>query len=57
MKKTYRVILTSETLVTVDVNDNISDDKLLDEIENELDKGFVEDITYFEVEREVKLDE
>lgn len=57
MKKTYKVIVTNETLITVDVDDNTSNDELLDKVENELDKGFIGDITYFEVEGEVETDE
>lgn len=57
MKKTYKVTVTNETLITVDVDDNTSNDELLDKVENELDKGFIGDITYFEVEGEVETDE
>ena len=57
MEKTYKVTVTNETFITVDVNNDTPNDELLDKIENELDKGFIGDITYFEIEGEVETDE
>lgn len=57
MKKKYKVIVTNETFVTVDTEENISDDELLDKVEDELSKGYVISDTYMEVEGEVEDDE
>lgn len=57
MEKTYKVTVTNETFITVDVDNDTPNDELLDKIENELDKGFIGDITYFEIEGEVETDE
>ena len=57
MEKTYKVTVTNETFITVDVNDDTPNDELLDKIENELGKGFIGDITYFEIEGEVETNE
>ena len=53
MKKKYKVIVTSETVIEVDITDNISDEELLNKIENEMDKGYVSDNIYFEIDSEV----
>lgn len=57
MRKTYKVILTSSALITVDVEENEPDNVLLNKIEIALDKGFVENLEYFEVEGEVENEE
>lgn len=54
MKKTYKVIVTSSALITVDAEEDESDNALLNKIETALDKGFVENLEYFEVEGEVE---
>lgn len=54
MKKTYKVIVTSSALITVDIEENESDNVLLNKIEAALDKGFIENLEYFEVEGEVE---
>lgn len=57
MKKKYKVIVTNETFVTVDVNENTTDNELLDKVEDELSKGYVINETYIEVEGEVEDNE
>lgn len=57
MRKTYKVIVTSSALITVDVEENEPDNVLLSKIETALDKGFVENLEYFEVEGEVENEE
>ena len=57
MKKKYKVIVTNETFVTVDVNENTTDNELLDKVEDELSKGYVINETYIEVEGEVEYNE
>ena len=57
MKKKYKVIVTNETFVTVDVNENTTDNELLYKVEDELSKGYVINETYIEVEGEVEDNE
>lgn len=57
MKKKYKVIVTNETFVTVDVDENTTDNELLDKVEDELSKGYVINETYIEVEGEVEDNE
>ena len=57
MKKTYRVAVINETKITVDVEENISNEELLDKIEEELDKGYILDSLSFEIKEELSNDE
>ena len=57
MKKTYKILVINETKITVDVEENISNEELLDKIEEELDKGYVLDALSFEVKEELLNDE
>ena len=57
MRKTYKVIVTSETFVTIDVDEKLFNKDLLDKVEDKLNEGFAGDVTYFEVEGEVETNE
>ena len=57
MKKTYKVVVINEADITVDVEENISNEELLDKIEEELDKGYVLDSLSFEIKEELSNDE
>ena len=50
MKKICKVSVSGKTRVTIDYDGNEDDDTLLDKVENELDKGYVFDDQYFEIE-------
>lgn len=57
VKKTYELRIESRVFVTVDVENDISEDRLLDAIEDELDKGYESDTLSIQIEREVDEDE
>lgn len=57
MNKKYKVLVTHEAYFEVDVEEDTTDDELLDKIEDEMKKGYVCDTTYFEIEGEMDDDE
>lgn len=53
MNKKYKVLVTQEAYFEVNVEEDTTDDELLDKIEEEMKKGYVCNTTYFEIEGEM----